>query len=1396
MSTQSKPTMKRSLRGLIWFGALACFFGGFGILHPSADAETSSNATTIALASTGIVSSATCDTTKDPYCDQLDGEQEVTNPAKQTAAACKNQTECRQLAEFTKNPLDLLPAWRWSQAVSTLDNTYGVSDATNGNIIFDMTGRLLLGLSGLLWVVLLGLARLAMLLSPLASDSVGGVVNTAFSAVGSGVSRGLIWIPIVGALLFALIGPIRSKGAASTSSLIILLAVPLGMMWGMMTAVDANTTRVERKDASGNVVKDSNGDTVYDTETVSGIGVGSPVWIARTGTGMIDQLSGFVVSGIGDAFIQERLSPITNPNGEPISPSCVAYTDGMRGAYQLSWNNSTMNKADASAATMQTFSDLWMSTMGTNWVRAQFGGGQRNVGVTTGSTAYGWRVWCHMLENNRDTPIAEQARIGFAGGYPKAPAQFRALTPGTSDKDAAYKCFLESQKADESATAPVGTDCVSQVYGGYLGSSEWSSSGGLDSVNDRQQQMLNWAACSYDSSTETWSLDPAWQAAGAVPAWRADYCSEWWNKLTPSNWKDNGQYFQWSSDGSAISCVSDETCNIKMMYRAMHGKNSGERLFAGVFALLTSGLYFWLLAMLLVGVAISKLGLMLMLVILPFTLFLLALPKWRVDPKKAQRNAMGIKLLKQTFAFATATATLQFVVALILITVGLVRVSLAPLNIYGFTDFLAPIAAYFIVKKLTSIMGLGNIGSAAGAMSLPLAAAAGMGGFALGSGGKSGMAAAKAAAGKGAALPGDVDKLGSKAMSKANALKNGEGKGLAAAVARKLGAGGGAGAGAGSIAALGAAVAAGGAAVAAAKTPEDRAKAMDDLVAAQSALANAKDAAAAKDAHTNKKALDAATAEGRKAELMAAMNSAESASLAAGGTASEAQAAALAAFSAKSAEHRGLDRANELGAGLAAASGGAISAQDAAAAIAGGAMAGYVTLGDGTSMSIGNAVQSGHAAIDPSGGGAMLTAKGLAAGGSMVGMVNMPGGSSMSMADAVTNGLVDVDAATGAVSVSAAGAAAGLNAGMLPSGSMVVAGGAGSPNASALETQTMAYDAVMGSAAGARATADGTAASLGVALGGVSPLRGNAGIIAPAHGSATGFGSIQDLGNLNASLLNSTAATSLLLGSDVTDQLWTACGGDQETYAAACDNALSVAGIRGMTMGAAISNSSLDTPAQNAIRGDLTSGDASQVGGALSTLRSVNGGQGLYGLSSSGLNTAVAAAFAQTSSARQNDVGMLQGGVSAMSSDATNAIGEAAEIFDGYTSGSGMWHDFTSGNPAQKSNAEKAIVGRMVNAEMAVMRTQQAHQAAVQLAHTGFIAPDNTSWDDERARLVDHYSDRLREDNSVMSNTGWLNSSISSMRGDVRAAQVMPTVRPSRPAGTPRSRGVATTPMP
>jgi hypothetical protein len=1371
----------------------------------------SSTSSAIALASTGMVPAATCDEDKDIYCDLLDGDNAKVT---QTAAQKKAQLEA---AEYYTNPLDLLPAWRWGTAVATLDETYGTGDAVNLNSTMDGIARLLFALAGLLWVLLLGLSRLAMMLSPLASDSVGKVVNTAFSSVGAGVSRGLIWVPIVGALLFALIGPIRSKGAASTSSLILLLALPLGMMWGMMTAVDVNSTRTARTDASGNVVKDSNGDTIYDTETVSGIGVGSPVWLARTGTGMIDELSGFVVSGIGDAFIKERLSPLTSRDGVATTPSCSQYVTGLYDSFEVSWNKSTMGKTDSGV--MRTFSDLWMSTIGTNWVRAQFGGGTyRGVpepsiveglpgpkGLSTGSTAYGWRIWCHMLENNRDTSVGAQARIGVAGGYPVSVVASRPIEARTTEA-----CFDESQQADESGDAAAAqTACETEIYGGYLGSSEWSSTGGLDATQDRQQQMMNWAACNYYPTTagnaNGWVLDPAWDTAATNGVKNGnEYCNFWWNKITPSNWTNNEQEFQWTDDGENIPAINDATRNIKTMYRAMHGKNAGERLFAGISSIIGSVLYFWLLAMLLVGVVVSKIGLMLMLILLPFTLFLLALPKWRVDPKRAQRNATGLKLLKQTFAFATSTAVLQLVVAFLLVTIGLLRSILSPLNIYGLSDLAAPIIAYFVFTKLMKILGLGNIalGSPMGAMSLPLAAAAGMGGFGLGSGGKTGMAAAKAAAGKGAGAPKAAMGAYDKARAFPGDVKSGkkDANGHAAGGAmgkllRKMGYG--AGGDDAAIEKLEGKVAAAANKVNSAKTPEDRAKAMDGLIAAQSALDDGNDRKAANDAHKNKKALDAATADGRKAELMAAMSDAENAVLAAGGTPSQAQAAALEAFNAKSAEHRGLDRANELGAQLSSLSSGAISSADAAEAIASGAMAGYVTLGNGTSMSIGSAVAGGFAQLDPSGGGAMLTAKGIAAGGSMVGMVNMPGGSSMSMADAVTNGLVNVDAATGAVSVSAAGTAAGLTAGMLPSASMVVAGGAGSPDASALETQTVAHDAVMGSAAGARATANGTAEALGIGAGGVSPLRGNAGIIAPAHGSATGFGSMQDLGNLKgAALLNSTAATSLLLGSDVTDQLWAACGGDEETYAAACDNALSMAGIRGMSMGDALANSGWDAPKQRHFLNQMNSGNAASVEGALSNVRSLNGGQGLYGVSSSGINAAVASAFVQTSSARQGDVGAIHGGVIAMSSDATNAIGEAQEILQGYSVGSGAWADYNSGSPAQKSAAEKTIVGKMVNAELAVMRVQHAHQAAEQLAATGFIAPDNTSWSDERTRLVDHYTDHLQAGNWVTSDTSWLRDSISSMQDHVRDAQVMPTVRPSSPAGVPSSRGVATTPGP
>jgi hypothetical protein len=231
-------------------------------------------------------------------------------------------------------------------------------------------------------------------------------------------------------------------------------------------------------------------------------------------------------------------------------------------------------------------------------------------------------------------------------------------------------------------------------------------------------------------------------------------------------------------------------------------------------------------------------------------------------------------------------------------------------------------------------------------------------------------------------------------------------------------------------------------------------------------------------------------------------------------------------------------------------------------------------------------------------------------------------------------------------------------------------------------------------------------------------------------------------------------------------------------------------------MGDALANSGWDAPKQRHFLNQMNSGNAASVEGALSNVRSLNGGQGLYGVSSSGINAAVASAFVQTSSARQGDVGAIHGGVIAMSSDATNAIGEAQEILQGYSVGSGAWADYNSGSPAQKSAAEKTIVGKMVNAELAVMRVQHAHQAAEQLAATGFIAPDNTSWSDERTRLVDHYTDHLQAGNWVTSDTSWLRDSISSMQDHVRDAQVMPTVRPSSPAGVPSSRGVATTPGP
>jgi hypothetical protein len=481
-----------------------------------------------------------------------------------------------------------------------------------------------------------------------------------------------------------------------------------------------------------------------------------------------------------------------------------------------------------------------------------------------------------------------------------------------------------------------------------------------------------WSACSVSDGSI--KAKAGWTEYGGVTD---THCSEWWN-----SGKILQDKLQWSEDTARDNkwspCSSTEgdcASEVSQMYLAMHGKNGGQRVFSGALALATAVAYMYVFGMVGLGVLIAKVGLLLMLMVLPVTLFLLALPKWRVDPKTAQRNATGMKLMRKTFGFAAATAVFQLVVVFAVLTIALIRSVLVTFTggLGGTVDMIAPLLALFLMTKMMKQLGLGNLTRPSGALGLAAAAAAGAGaekgkGF--------GAMKNRAANNKGLADKGiggrfqenQGEKKAREALANAKAKRSGKFNPEALAA---LSAGG-----------LADRTAAAAKAMDEAKTPKQKADAKAKLDQALREGAK-RDEAALKALGKSEDAAAGAVTDGQRAtkesNVKGAMADATRRGLGAGD--------ALANESMKSDGNKALDKA---AAEISAASGGAVSTAEARASLVGGhKMGAFVQKADGSVVSAAEALSSGHASISASGvmtgasGATVMTARGAAAMGAM-----------------------------------------------------------------------------------------------------------------------------------------------------------------------------------------------------------------------------------------------------------------------------------------------------------------------------------------------------------------------------------------------------------------------------
>lgn len=160
------------------------------------------------------------------------------------------------------------------------------------------------------------------------------------------------------------------------------------------------------------------------------------------------------------------------------------------------------------------------------------------------------------------------------------------------------------------------------------------------------------------------------------------------------------------------------------MISAFKGDNTTQRLSLSILALFVSVIYVYAIGFVALGTFFAKIGLVIMIILLPAVLLLLAVPSASGD---SSGSKMGKKMLRLTGGFVLSHGMLSFVLGLLLSVILLLESFLGG-DGGSFIHALIPLVSLFLVRQLLKMAGLGDLTSIQGALGMPLSAALRAGG--------------------------------------------------------------------------------------------------------------------------------------------------------------------------------------------------------------------------------------------------------------------------------------------------------------------------------------------------------------------------------------------------------------------------------------------------------------------------------------------------------------------------------------------------------------------------------------------------------------------------------------------------------------------------------------------
>lgn len=585
----------------------------------------------------------------------------------------------------------LLPAYRWRSAVSLASEPGEIPNIAQE--MLNAVAQFIFLIASWAWWLLLEVAQFGLTANLLSHAT--RAVDLAFVNLAGALGGSGIWVVMVALAAIAAVGAALRGNLPRVLRIFFSLVIPVAIVMAISSAA-----------ASGNpqsCTTSGGRTTCTATATTSSYTppVGSPSWIATTGNGYVTSIVNGFNSGLatisGGAYSATALVPkSSNPNSDlAASPSCVQFDQTLYQQY-INYANGSQN---AAMGNLPVISEVWQKSFLSFWQTAQFG-----------SSQFAPLVACHMLERNSNVPAGEERELFIL----------------------AYQPSMGKSLVGSGSSSP------------NIGVLEVLAQNGGSAPHNLDSMLYGFAACYWSGGS--WHYRNGWQYAdtlspsGGAPA--AQACNQWW---TTGN-TGNNFFFSTASNYDAIPSLpqaqpsnsspatAQRIQSIYNMVNSFAGNDPGTQLINAMMAAGTAVLYLWALGPIALGSAIAQIGLILMLILLPATLWLIAWPSLRASRsgrnERSGGSAIGARMLRTTVGFFAAKFALLLVLTFLFAAIVLLEQILAAIGGSAGTFFqlFVPIAALLLVRYLIKMAGMGNITSLSGAMALPAAGAMAMAG--------------------------------------------------------------------------------------------------------------------------------------------------------------------------------------------------------------------------------------------------------------------------------------------------------------------------------------------------------------------------------------------------------------------------------------------------------------------------------------------------------------------------------------------------------------------------------------------------------------------------------------------------------------------------------------------